>query len=188
MSEVRLCLWCHLEPLPPCPQVPFWSGGPESCSHAAHPLPAPRLALSRGPAQDGPFPAEAPGPPLLQGSLFSWPLCSVASCLAAPPPTLVALAFSARASPSEATRCACPIAALLSEARCAPHRLATQQTSSTGGRNSCGGACAGDNRSEPRLLAGQCLPLQRLACVQVWILPAEGSCCTTGKGAAPGVG
>lgn len=36
-----------------------------------------------------------------------------------------------------------------------------------GGRDSCGGACAGEDRSEPRAFAGQCLPLRRLACAGV---------------------
>lgn len=31
-------------------------------------------------------------------------------------------------------------------------------------------------------MAGQCLPLQRSACMGVWILPAKGLYCTTGKG------
>lgn len=150
VSEVRLCLRCCLEPLPPCPQVPFfWSGGPES-SHAAHPLSAPHLVLSHYPAQDCPFPARPWWPSLLQGPVLPRGCCAFCGLLPdCPRPRSWLSGFQRPCSPfrgdpvplsrhSTAVTCS-PFPSCLRPGG-HPHGQFTYQTRSTRGRNSFGGS------------------------------------------------
>lgn len=161
VSEVRLCLRCRLEPLPPCPQAPFfWSGGPESCSHAAHPLSAPHLVLFHYPAQDGPFPARPWWPSLLQGPVLPRGCCVLCGLLpdCPPAPARGSVVSGTRAPLSGVTRCPSPVTALLSHAVPVPSvsgQVGTHVDSSRTRRGARGagialeGACAGENCSEP---------------------------------------
>ena len=152
VSEVRLCLRCRLELLPLCPQVPFfWSGGPESCSHAAHPLPAPHLVLSHYPAQDGPFSSRPWWPSLLQGLVLPRGCCALCGLLpdCPPPPHSWLCGFRRPCSPFRGDLV--PLSRHSTAATCSPfpsclrpggypHGQFMHQKQSTRSRNSCGGS------------------------------------------------